>query len=276
MSAAKGVTLIRGKEPLLKTLAFAVEYDTGELYFDRSGRVVRRLAELNNGWLREPRAAPGKTVVTNPEFELVLEFGVSGAGVSLSLDSHPRGIEPTAATAFPALVDTAIRAVFDELDILSLQRIGYREQYYFACKSLEESEEWLRGLGLFTVSPTIYESFGSEHYALNCTVIVVGEECRYKISVAGGERPGIIPAGAADTTVRESRAQHLGKHELIKLLKIDRLRQLHPEYFVMLDIDAFLWDELDTNFEFTEFIVARAKTNLDLFRSCVPKTPKKS
>jgi hypothetical protein len=266
----RGVTTIKGKEPLRKTVALAVEYDTGELYYDRIGRILRRLGDSGEGWLREGKHIPNKTVVLNPAEDLLAEFGPGGASITLSFEGRPQAIETEQVERFTRNAVNLVSTVVDELEIEVFQRLGYRELYSFSSESVEESEEWLRALGVVTVADAVYQAFGSAHYALSWAVMVIGADCRYRIEMKGIERPGGIPVGESELSLRESRAKHLGKAEILKLLEAKRYRQTNPQYSTMLDIDAFLWDELDTDFEVRDFISTRAASNLDLFRSCLP------
>jgi hypothetical protein len=269
MAVARGIRLINGKEPVLKVLRLTVEYDSGELYYDWCGRVIRRLADLEVGWLRDAKANPGKTLVLNAERELVLEFNSSAAHVVHSMDGYKRDIAPETAERFATDASEAIRAVTDELDIPSFQRISYREQYAFPTESVEATEEWIRGLGLVAVAPQLYGAFAGEHYASSWAVVLAGDACRYRIAIDGQERSAAVPVSGAEVTVRESAAKHLKKSELIKVLKAKRDQQRDPEYFATLQIEAFLWDELKSDHDIGGFVKARAATNLNLFRNAV-------
>lgn len=270
MSTAKGFTTIRGKEPVLKTVLCAVEYDGGELYFDRMGRLARQLHAAGRGWFREPTVVANQTQLMNPADSLILSVSPSGAAVTLSTDRQPKGVGAEEITRFADQAAFALGVVTDELELPSFQRVGYREQYWFASASLEESEEWIRSLGLVRVEDSVFATFG-RFYALSWAVVVAGEECRYRLELRGMERQASIPLGPAEVGIKHSRAKHLNRAELLQLLAAKRHRQLEPEYAAVLDIDAHLWDDTDPDFGLKDFVLRRAGENLNLFRQCLPK-----
>ena len=117
MSKAKGGEWIRGKVPVLKTIGFGVEYEQGELYYDRMGRVTRRIADLDKGWLRNPQVQTNKTALFNPKYEMVFEFGPSAAGMTLNIENQPREISVDEAMHFIKQSEDIMSIVVDELEI---------------------------------------------------------------------------------------------------------------------------------------------------------------
>ncbi|OWK45826.1 hypothetical protein [Fimbriiglobus ruber] len=269
MGRAKGIHLIKGKEPLLKQIICAVEYDTGELYFDRMGRISRTLAERETGWWRNGNVGLAATTLLNPEEELRLDVSSSRTVITSDLRTQPRVIEAEDVTRFAAEAQAAISIVTDELEIESFQRVGYRELYHFESESVEESERWVQSLGLMTASDALYKKFGPQHYAMNWSLVLIGDECRYRLSLSGTERVASIPVGDAEVNFRESGAKHLKRDDLLRTLKLDRARAVTPEVYSLLDVDAFLWDQIDTDFRIGDFITARATSMLKLLRECI-------
>lgn len=270
MSKAKGVTTIHGKEPVLKMITAGVEFDGGELYFDRMGRIARLLYKSDRGWLREPTIAANQSQLMNPADSLILSVSPKNTTVTLNKDGMPEAIEEEDVDRFAKQVEFAFGTIIDELEIEQFQRAGYRENYKFACETLEETEEWIRDLGLYNANDTVHKTFG-KFYASSWSVICTGEECRYRIALLGTERPAVVPIGPGEVTFKHSVAKRLNRHELLNLMAAKRHRQTDPEYAVLLDIDAFLWGNTDADFNLRDFITRRAGDNLKLFRQCVPK-----
>jgi hypothetical protein len=270
VSSAKGVRTIRGKEPVRKHASCAVEYDKGELYYDRTGRVIRKLAEADPGWLREGLVTPTQTRVMNPSEGLVFILSPNGAVVQASTEGDPLGIEDDRVVRAAGIAGSALGVVADELELKHFQRVEYREHYSFACSSVEDTEEWLKSLGLVRPVDALYEAFG-RHYAMGWAVMTVGPDCRYRIELRGVERSAGIPVGDGEVTVKQSRAKYLKRSELLRLMEARRHRQTDPEFAVVLDVTAFLWGDLDADFDLRGFAAARAASNLELFRQCLPK-----
>ena len=242
MSEAKGVQTIRGKVPVLKTAVCAVEYDSGELYYDRMGRVVRQLSKDGRGWLREAAFTGKQTQVLNAAENLILTVTPSGTTMTLGTENHPEGLESEDIARLAAQSAFALGVVVDELEIPHFQRIDYRERYSFACSSVEETENWVKELGLLRVDEALYANFG-RHYAMRWTISFVGVECRYHLELTGTERSAKVPVGPSEIRFKHSRAAHLDRHELLRLMTARRDQQLDPEYAAILDISAFLWDD---------------------------------
>jgi hypothetical protein len=270
VSKAKGVTTIHGKEPVLKTALCGVEYDSGELYYDRMGRVVRQLHQGGHGWLRDATVAIKQTQVMNPAEGLILTVSTSGAALTLSTEGHPEGIEAEDVARLADQSSFALGVIVDELELANFQRIGYRESYSFACDSLEETEAWIKGLGLVRIDDSLYTTFGN-HYAMSWALLFAAEECRYRLELRGAERPASVPVGPGEMTIKHSRAKQLKRDELLQLLTTRRHKQMDPEYAAILDIDAFLWDDTDADFDIRGFVLRRAADNLNLFRRCLPQ-----
>ncbi len=270
VSKAKGVTTIRGKEPVLKTVTCAVEYDSGELYYDRMGRVVRQLNKAGHGWLRDAKIAANQTQLINPVDGLILNVTPSAAGLTLSTAGTPEGIEDDGIARLGDQATFALGVVVDELELEKFQKIGYRENYSFACSSIEETEAWIKDLGLVRTDDALSAAFG-RHYAMSWVLLFTGDECRYQLELQGTERYASVPVGPSELTIKHSRAKHLNKQELLQLLTTKRHRQTDPEYAAVLSIEAYLWDDTDTDFDIRGFVARRAADNLNLFCQCLPK-----
>lgn len=265
---AKGVKLIRGKEPVRKLATCAIEYDQGVLYYDRMGRVVRQLNKTQRGWLPEANISGAQSHIMNPVTGATFALSASAAALSLSTERQPIGIEDEEVTGLADEVEVAFGLLIDELEIPSVQRIGYRESFYFAMESIEESKTWLAGLGLVTPNDALARTFGTP-YAMTCALVFASEECRYRVELKGTEQQASVPVGGGELSFMHSRAVHLNRKDLLKSLAQNRQRQLNPAYAAVVDIDAFLWDETPSDFDIRGFVKRHAADNLNMFRKCL-------
>jgi hypothetical protein len=166
-----------------------------------------------------------------------------------------------------------LERVIDELEVTELIRVGYREQYHFPFESKEESEKWISGLNLFSVSAGLLQAYKATPEALAGAVVVRGEECRYRIGVSGIERSAQIAVGDSSVVMQATAATKKHKRALLEAMKKQRHRQINPAFAVVLDIDAFLLEPPEC--DLGTFIGERNKTNLVMFRDAVAQSGQK-
>jgi hypothetical protein len=203
----------------------------------------------------------------HPNDEVVLIFTPTTAVVRKNVDGKPQGIENDEVARIVEQAMYAFEVITDEFELSQIVRIEYRELYHFPCESLEASEEWIKDLGLVTVTPNLYQGFG-KHYAMAWSILTVAEECRYRLELKGTERNASVPVGEGELSIKQSMARHLQRREYIELMKLKRHKQIDPEYYVILDITAFLWAEMPADFDIRGFVAPKVTENLNLFRRC--------
>ena len=199
-----------------------------------------------------------------------MAFSANSASLVLNKSSIDEIIDTDETNTFLEQMNGPIALILDELEITEFTRIGFRQQYYFPFDSKEDSENWLQALGLMTVSPALYQAFGTPD-SLGFAVVVQGSECRYRIALNGIERPAQIPIGGSMLTVRPSGTHRRQKKELLEALKKQHQRQINSAFAVLLDMDAFLLDPVEPNLP--EFVQVRLQTNLQQFRNALAKEP---
>ena len=268
---AKGFTtvhLIRGKEPLLRQMVCEVRFRDGHLYLDYTGRLLKKLIDSSPEWVLGPQPNPNGTVVFNLAEGIVLNFSMNGASLDLNKTATDEFIDQTEAQQFAQIADEILGLVFDELEAKEWSRIGFRELYYFPFDSKADTERWLQGLGIFSVSSTLAASFKGEFDAIGLSLVMEGEECSYRIALNGMERPAQVSMGDATLTVRSSGLHQKVDAALKKAIKKQRQRQINPAFAAVLDIDAYRKDpaELDV----ANFIQECSTNNLVRFRSAIP------
>jgi hypothetical protein len=263
VSGAKGVRLIKGKEPFRKLVVCAVEYDASPLYHDRRGRIVAELGKLRSGWMVSSAIFEKQTTVLNPESETALGFSNNSIHIQINREDTTAEVEQNQIEPFSQQVSAIVPLLVDELEIGTFVRVGYLERFHFSCDSVEESENWIKKLGLVTVSSKLDAAFHSEVMSISGTITLRSEECRYGITIRSLERLGTIPVGGTgEITIRESRAKHLQREDLLRYLKAKRDGKKNPAYSVSIDVDAYLMDEMDADFRLADFVTNNSSKNL--------------
>jgi len=263
------VSLIRGKEPMLRRMVFEVRYDDGQLYLDRCGRLLKELLAGAPDWVVSPTPTPQGTSVFN--LRTGMQLGISIASTGLTLDKTGTGevIDPGEVDSFLAQVEGILTRVLDELEVKQFTRVGYREYFHFPCESKEEAEKWLQELGLVTVTPDLYAAFGGTPDAVGISVVLQAADLRYRIALSGVEQAAQVPVGETILTVQASAVSKDRKKALIETLKKQRQHQVASAFVVALDIDAYLLEPAEP--DLLAFAQEQSQSNLKRFREALPK-----
>lgn len=268
---ATGIHLIAGKEPLRKSIYCHIEYDRGELYFDRAGRLFRRWDQVSPGW-EAPTVSGGQVTAVHLNNEWVGEFRPNGASISLNMVGTDRVIDDAQLKAFAVGSAALFGELVDEFELPRFTLLGYRELYHFPAESVEDSSKWVRRLGLCPIPPAVLAAFGPNYHAQTSALVLFSDDCRYRIEVQSLEGGAKLRFGTADISFRESVAKRLGKGGLLAKLKSDRSRQLNPMHIGQVDLEAFLWNGVETDYEIADFVHRHGGELLAKFRQCVTET----
>ena len=271
--AFRTVEMIRGKEVMLRHIVCEIRYSDGQLYLDHCGRVLRKLAREMPEWVVAPEPTSLNTTLHNLLTGTQLGFGRESASLTLNRSTTDEVIDAEQVTEFERQVDAVLGMVLDELEITDFRRIGYREYHYFSFDTKEESESWVQGLGLVTVSGSLLEAFQATTEALGVAIVLLGENCRYRIGLNAVERPALIPVGDAVLNVRPSAAHDRQRQVLMQVLAQKRQRQINSAFAVVLDLDAWLLDPVDP--DLPGFVKEQAEAMLPLFKKALPAEPSK-
>ncbi len=234
---------IRGQEALLHKLVFDVRYRFGFSYLDSCGRTANTIMREFPEWiLRSDSPNPQNAPLVSLRNGCLFNF--SALKYSLSLE-RPTGEAPLSdedASLFSDQAESMHPIVADNLGLEDFTRVGFRAWYLFPCSSKDESEKWLTDCGCYTVAPHLVSAFGSQIDSSSMSVVVQGEDRKYRIAFNGVERRAEIDIGQGILGVR-ARDLHEGQREfLVKQERAKaRLRQ-SPEYAVMIDVDGFQED----------------------------------
>jgi hypothetical protein len=236
---AKGIRLLKGKEPLLRQLIFELRYRQGYTYLDKCGRILNRiLRELPEWVLGEGN--PQGTTLYSMKNRCRLTFSSTKLDVGLDYTLADNPIPEEDVGAFVEYVTFFSQLIMDELSLAEFSRMGLRTLYYFPSTSREDSEQWLNSLGVFTVSPRLLKAFEADLDAAGLSAVVLGKDCRYRIAFNGVETSAQLDMGAETLTVRASKLKENQRKMLMEQLKLKRHRQVNAEYAVVIDVDAYL------------------------------------
>src|SRR5262249_22827808 len=160
------------------------------------------LVQSSPEWIFGTDPTTKGTVVFHLVAGVTLNFSMHGASLDLNKTTTDDVIDPDEAQEFARLAEDALGLVFDELEVQQWSRIGVRELYYFPCESKADAEQWLKELGVHSVSPTLATAFDCTFDAVGFSAVLEGETCSYRIAVNGVERSAQVPFGDTHLTIR--------------------------------------------------------------------------
>ena len=74
----------------------------------------------------------------------------------------------------------------------------------FSCQDREESERWLRGLGLFSISDRLSQAFDGELESAGISLIIVGQDRKFRIGLNGVEKAAEMDRGSEVVMIKSS------------------------------------------------------------------------
>lgn len=262
------VNLLKGKEPCLRRMVCEVRFQDGQLYLDHTGRLLKKLVQ-DPSWV----ITPGPTTEGTTVFHLVegvkLSFSLNSASLELDLRNTDEVIDSEETERFVFRAEETLGFVVDELEATQFERIGFRQWYYFSFENKEETEQWLRDLGLFSVSPTLLEAFQGTPEAMGVSIVLQGQDCHCRIALNGIERAAQVPMGEANLQVRASAVSKKRKAALLEAMKKKRQRQINSSFAAVLDIDAYRKEPEEL--ALGQFLGDCVNSNLERFRNSLLK-----
>jgi hypothetical protein len=266
------VKLLKGKEPFLRRMVSEVRFHDGQLYFDHTGRLLKKLVR-DSAWVISPDPTTQGTTVFHVIEGLRLSFSMHVASLDLDWSNSDDVINAEDAERYIGRAEETLGFIVDELEVTAYERLGFRQWYYFSFESKEETEDWLRDLRLFAVSPTLAASFAAAPEAMGISFVMQGQECHYRIALNGIERAAQLPMGETTLNVRASAVSEKQKAVLMEALKQKRQKQINSSYAAVLDIDTYRKEP--KSLDLAQFLKASLDGNLERFRNALPKEDNK-
>ena len=263
----RGVKLIKGKEPILRQLIFELRYRYGFTYLDKCGKILNRIARDHPQWIIgnevSPQSAPLYSSLNGCRFSL----SANRLDFNLDKTTAEEGVTEEEIGQFAEQVGDLTQVVIDELELGEFQRQGFRALYFFPCDSKDETEAWIKRLGAFTVSESVYAAFGKDFEAASLAVVLAGPECRFRVAFTGVEISAQIKAGQEIVGVRARDLNQGQRAYLMKKAAADRAKKVNAGYAAVIDIDAYLEDP--PSVDPRDFVMIHAGTVLEKIRTAL-------
>lgn len=238
----KGIRLLKGREPLLRQMIFELRYRHGYTYLDKCGKILSRILRELPEWVLGGEGNPQGTALYSMKNRCRLTFSSTKFDLGLDYTTADNPIPEEDVGTFVEYVTFFSHLIIDELALTEFSRMGLRTLHYFSSTSSQESEQWLRSLGVFTVSPKLLKAFEADLDAAGLSIVLIGKDCRYRIAFNGVEISAQLDMGSELLTVRTSALKENQRKMLVEQLKAKRHRQVNSGYAVVVDVDAYLED----------------------------------
>lgn len=235
---------IRGKEAIHDRIAFELRYRFGYAYLDKCGRILNTLFRDYPEWvLRGEQVSPQNAPLVSLRNSCLLNF--SSDRIALTLErAKEQPLSPEEVAQFLEQVDTVSALVTEQLGITEFIRIGCRSWYIFAADNVGASEKWLSELGLYQLSKQAISAFGEHVEASDLTLILVGDDRKYRINLSGIERQALVDTGEGLLTVRARTLHEKQREFLMEQQRLKKRVRQNPQFASAIDVDAFLENSL--------------------------------
>lgn len=235
--------IIKGKKSILQRIVFELKYRYGFTYLDACGRTVNKIQKEYPEWiLRGNEPNPQNAPLISMKNSCIFNFSALKLDLSLERPIGERSLLQEDLDEFIDQFESLSAIVIDQLGLEIFTRIGFRAWHIFPCESEQDSEQWLLNLGLYSISEKVHTGFGGQIESAGVSIIILGEDRKFRIAFNGVERQAQIDFGQGLLNI-PSRSLHKGQKEFLKkqLAIRGRMRQ-NPGFAAMIDIDCFIDD----------------------------------
>jgi hypothetical protein len=214
---------------------FELRYDQGDLYWDRAGRITRKLA-AQEGWALQGIDTNGCHLRKDDDN---LEYNFSAISLSLAQTQNQDVSSLMHPSEFAALGDMFSETVMDVLELESFSRVGFRSWTLFPTETLDDASDRIARSSAFALNQPVRE-LGSLS-SVSFGVVVARKKYMVRIAVAPFEQhiavaPSLI--AAAKIKARESWTDQ--RKLRIQQLKAKKRIESYPQQGIMIDLDAYI------------------------------------
>lgn len=231
---------VKNKIPSLLKIVFELRYRQGFVYLDRCGRTINLIQEYYPDWI-VASGQPNAQVASMVNVATGTKFNFNSLKLDISLDRQSDGkLDQADIERFAAETEELSGTVVDQLSLAEFSRIGCRIWFLLPSESMEEANEFLQSLQLFTVSPTVLKAFKGSLEAVSFAATLVGEDRKFRFSAENSERVFEVDLGDVQLNVpiqalpSKDRPAAIMKREKAK----SRMRR-NPAFATIIDVDAY-------------------------------------
>jgi len=220
---------------------YAVRYDYGYEYLDRSGALLNSILKEDGGWSNVAASAKGTEL--HHVDGIILSFSSEQYGLSLmkTVDGDP--LKQQDIENFAEKIKNASSIIISEFKIKTeqIRRAGSRLIYYIPFKNHEEASDWLLEANIINITKA--DLFEGELFSPSFNVRWKGGLFTYALRVEIYETRAQIDVGEGLLSIRASQQSSKQKKLLFEQQKVRHRMRVNPDYFVSVDFDLYIEDK---------------------------------
>jgi len=212
-----------------------LKYDRGELYWDRTGRITRTLANIP-GWAIQSMDLNGCHLRKD---EGNIEFNFSWNSLSLCQGQNLDTPELLREGEFGAIADEFSEAVIEALELDSFSRIGFRTWMLYPTSSLDEASDSIQKSVMYKAGVALTQLGALSHPSYS--IVVARPSHMVRIAIAGVEQHVVLPPSVIEAEKKTAREKWKhDKNQLLQRLKARKVIAHYPQTGIVIDLDAFI------------------------------------
>ena len=240
--SVRGVRVINGKEPLLRQVVFEVRYNYGYNYLDRCGKILNRISREHGEWVVGNQINPQNAPLYSLRNQCKLVFGPLAINFDLNRTNSESIIFDEDINDFAVQCEEMTTIITDELELKEFTRTGFRAWYHFPFETKLEADQWLKELGIVSLSSELVSQYGGEFQSMALAVFISGKEHRFRIGFEAVETNTNFQTGPEMVSLRTSMLRGASRDYLRQHLKDRRRLQINTKYAAVVDFDSFQED----------------------------------
>jgi hypothetical protein len=241
-------TGIKGQFPHVFRVAFELKYNFGFTYLDRCGRTVNLILREHPEWiLANAQPNPQNAPLVSTRNSCRFNFSAERLDLSILMPLKGDAIAQEDLDAFYVQTEQLTSIVVDQLSLDDFSRLGCRIWWLVPFAEKRQAEAWLRGLDLFTISPSLLSSFGGEVEDVVIGVGITSTDRKFRIGLEVVERAVAMDLGDSVFNIPPHKLKQTnekgkkGRDRLDALVasqRVKKVMQQNQPFGVMIDVDA--------------------------------------
>jgi len=218
-------------------LIFELRYESGELFWDRCGRIARSLAAAR-GWACQSVDTNG-CHLWNEDQNLAFTYSATKLDLSQSQNQDVSDLLPPG--EFAAIAEEFSEVVVRALEVNSFPRIGFRLWALHATESVEDASSRIRRMSFFSPCKALMGLGDLSH--VSHAVVLARSKHMVRVAATPFEQqvrlaPSLVAAARADARKHDKDQ----KKVLIQRMRAKKAIKTFPPVGIMIDLDAYIED----------------------------------
>ncbi len=229
---------INGKNSILQKLIFEVRYEYGYAYLDKCGRIVNAITREFPEWAIRAIDVNGASLV-NLRDDCSLSFSSKKFDFSLEQDPGSASLSLENLADFAEQAELLSAILIEQLGLKDFTRMGFRSFHWFSCGNINDAIAWIDSLGFYSVLNKLEDAFGGKREATSFTVIIPGENWKYRIELIAVERHLQFNFDHEMLKTPPHLLHRNQRQHLLNQMATRKKLEANPPFAAVIDVDVF-------------------------------------